>query len=298
MDFLKEGNRRTEHVMNWHWNHMPHIASLVLLFTSTANAQQCPDCDCYHFPIPKKCENCCGVANGKITSVTNSSVVITEKESASDGVTAKKSFVLKPDTKKNAVLKEGAPATVYYRRQGNVATQIDLVEALKGLLVPADEPDPPLPESCYRVHPVPPDALRVYLGGNAGYTTSDQVTVLSVRGTDLLDLRRTPNGLAINAKTFSEDGKIIAEIIDNRFYINPNNFFRMEKPDSHSIIVYDTHDRKVLDVRYVNSHSVKVLGIFQVPGTLPVIIDEYQLSFGGFHSTGSCYGGARLFNIS
>jgi len=223
--------------------------------------------------------------------------VITEKEFTSDVVTAKKSFALKPDTKKNGVLREGASATVYYRKEGNVATQVDLLDALKGLLVPGDEPDPPLPSSCYRVHPVPPDALRVYLSGNAGYTAADQVTVLSVKGTDLLDLRRTSTGLAINAKTFSEDGKIVAEIIDNQFYINPNNFFRMERPDSHSIIVYDIRDRKVLDIRYINSHSVKVLGMFQVPGVTPLIIDEAQLSLGGFHTVGSCFSGQRLFNV-
>ncbi len=248
-------------------------------------------------PIPKKCENCCGVTSGKITSVTNSRVEITENTTTSDAVTAKKTFALKPDTKKNGILREGAPATVYYRKEGNVATQVDLVEALKGLLIPGDEPDPALPSSCYRVHPVPPDALRVYLGGDAGYTTADQVTVLTVRGTDLLALRRTSKGLAINAKTFSEDGKIIAEIIDNRFYINPNNFFKMVRPDSHSITVYDLRNRKVLDIRFINSHSVKVLGIFQLPGVAPVIIDEAQLSVGGINITGSRFSGQKLFNV-
>jgi hypothetical protein len=282
--------------MGWRWDHIPFIAMWVLLSASSANAQQCSDCDCYHFPIPKKCEKCCGVTSGKITSVTSSSVVVTENETTSDSVAAKKTFALKPDTKKNGVLREGAPATVYYRKEGNVATQVDLVEALKGLLLPGDEPDPPLPTSCYRVHPVPPSALRVYLGGDAGYRTGDQVTVLTVKGMDLLSLRRTSNGLAINAKTFSEDGKIIAEIIDNRFYVNPNNFFRMEKPDSHSLIVYDIRGTKVLDIGYINSHSVKVLGVFQVPGAPPLIIGESELSFGGFHSVGSCYSGAKLFD--
>jgi hypothetical protein len=297
VDSLEKRNGRAEHVMNRRWNHIPLIALSVLLSASTTNAQQCSNCDCYHFPIPKKCESCCGVASGKITSVTNSSVVISEKESTSDAATVKKTFALKPDTKKNGVLREGAPATVYYRKEGNVATQVDLVEALKGLLVPGDQPDPPLPSSCYRLHPVPPDALRVYLGGNAGYTTGDQVTVLNVKGTDLLDFRRTSKGLAINAKTFSEDGKIIAEIIDNRFYINANNFFRMEKPDSHSIIVYDIRDRKVLDITFINSHSVKVLGIFQFPDAAPVIIDEAQLSLGGNNFFGSCFSGAKLIHV-
>lgn len=172
-----------------------------------------------------------------------------------------------------------------------------MTEALEGLLSPGSEPDPPLPESCYRLHQVPPEALRVYLGGNAGYTTADEVTVLSVKGKDLLDVRRTTKGLAVNAKTFSEDGKIIAEIIDNRFYINQGNVFRMERPDTHSIAIYDVKDRKVLDVRYLNSHSVRVLGIFQVPGALPFVIGDSELIMGGFHSTGGCFAGQRLFVI-
>ena len=282
--------------MNRRWNFALCTAIFVLVVPPTVKAQEgCSDCDCYHFPLPKKCEKCCGVVVGKISSVTNSSVEISEKETTKDNVTAKKKFAIRPETKKNAPLKEGASATVYYRKEGDVATEIDLVEALKGLLVPADEPDPPLPDSCYRLQGVPSDALRVYLGGNGAYATTDHVTVLTVKGTDLLDLRRTPNGLAINAKTFSEDGKIIAEVIDNRFYVNPGNFFRMEKPDTHSIIVYDTSDRKVLDIRYINSHSVKVLGIFQVPGAPPLIVGERELSFGGLHATESCFAGEHLF---
>jgi len=166
--------------MSWHWFHIPVIAFWVLLFASPTNAQQCSDCDCYHFPIPKKCETCCGVSTGKIASVTNSSVVITENGTTGDTPTTKKTFILKPDTKKNGILREGAPATVYYRKEGNVAAQVDLIESIQGLLIPGEEPDPPMPNSCYMFHTVPPDALRIYLGGNAGFTTGDQVAVLTV----------------------------------------------------------------------------------------------------------------------
>lgn len=274
----------------------PILLAAVLIYTN-ALAQQGSDCDCYHFPITEKCETSCGVAIGTIVSVTNSTVVIAEKGSTSDTATVKKTFALKRNTKKNAPLKEGASATVYYREPDGAATQIDRVDALSTLLLPGDEPDPPLPSSCSRFHPVPPDALRVYLGGNGGYSALDEITVLKVRGIDVVDIRRAPNGLAINAKTSSQDGQIIAEIVDNRFYINPHNFFRMERPDDHSIVVYDRTGRKVLDVRYINSHSIRVLGIFQVPGAPPLIVDENQLSFGGFHSVGSCFAGRTLFQF-
>jgi hypothetical protein len=136
------------------------------------------------------------------------------------------------------------------------------------------------------------------MGGNAGVSDSDEVTVLTGKGIDLLSLRRTSKGLAINARTYSDDGKIIAEIINNRFYINPNNFFRIEKPDTHSLVVYDLQDRKVIDIRYLNSHSVTVLGIFKAPGAPPCIIDENAIIIEGkLHGTGSCFSGQRLFSF-
>lgn len=238
------------------------------------------------------------MATGNIAAVGNSTVVINEKESARADESTKRTFAVRAKTRKNGVLREGASVTVYYRRQGDVAEQIDLTEALKGLLVPGDRPNLPLPSSCSRIQPLPPNALRIYLGGNAEISTAEHVTVLNVRGIEVLALRRTSNGLAINAKTFSEDGKIVAEIIDNQFYVNPNNFFRMDKPDSHSLVVYDGRDRKVLDIKYLNPHSVSILGIFRVPGALPLTIGETELSLGGSISTGSCFSGATLFRVS
>jgi hypothetical protein len=142
---------------------------------------------------------------------------------------------------------------------------------------------------------VPADALRVYLGGNAGISTSDEVKVLSIKGVDLIELRRTPKGLAINAKTFSEDGKIIAEIVDNRFYVNPNNFFRLDRADSHSLAIYDVRDRKVLDIKYINSHSLQILGVFRISDAPPFIVDENKITFGGLRMTESRVRGQMLF---
>jgi hypothetical protein len=271
---------------------------LGLLGVPATQAQQCSACDCYHIPISTTCEGCCGIATGKIATVTDSTVAITGSASASEGTSANRTFKLKPETRKNSALKEGAPATVFYRREGNVAERIDLLEALQGLLIPGSEPDPPLPSSCSRFRPVPQGALRVYLGDSGGYSMADEVSVLTIKGTDVLDLRRASNGLAIGAKTFSDDGKIIAQIIDNRFYVNPNNFFRMDRPDTHSLVVYDPHGRNVLDIKYINSHSVRVLGIFQIGGGRPVIITDHELTVeGGAQLFGLCLSGSKLLSV-
>ena len=277
----------------------------VLLLTSTiGSAQQCSDCDCYHFPIPNKCESCCGVATGNIASVTNSNLVLSQKES--NGETIKKTFGLKPNTRKNAVLKEGAPATVYYHKNSSAAVQVDLVEALKGLLLPGNEPDPPLPCPNGIIPSYPSGepifsaskTVKMFLGNSVvAFAPADGVTVLRIKGIDVLDLRRTSNGVAILAKVFSEDGKVVAQIIDNRLYVNPGNFLRIDNPDSHSLAVYDMHQRQLLAIRYLNSQTVRVVGIFQVPERAPVLISEDELLVGTNRFHNVCFG-AKTVAIS
>lgn len=278
--------------MKWRWFSALPVFSLLLISGNSMAQQKCPQCDCNHIPIEKKCEDCCGIASGEITSVTNSKVELSERLSTSESVAVKKTFALTPGTKRNAALKEGAQATVYYHRDGNVATKVDLVERLSGLLIPSNKPDPPLPNSC-GPDPVPVDALRVYAGSNVGISTSREITVLSVKGVDLIDLRRTPNGIAISARTFGEDGKIVAQIVDNQFYVNPSNFFRLDRPNNHSLSVYDVRGTKVVDITYINPHSVVILGVFRVPDAPPVVVNENEIVLGGFRFTEGCFVNVR-----
>jgi hypothetical protein len=263
--------------------------AVVLLLTSTrAGAQQCSDCDCYHFPIPTKCESCCGVATGNIASVTGSNIVLSRKEP--NGQTTTRAFGLNQNTGKNAVLKVGAPATVYYHKSSSVAAQVDVVEALKDLLLPGNEPDPPPPLPCPSV---PPNALKAFLGTSLAYTTAGEFTVLRIKGIDVLRLRRTPNGIAILAKVFSEGGKVVAQIVDNRLYVNPGDFIRIERPDSHSLVAYDLHQRQVLAIRYLNPQSVRVVGVFHLPERPAVVINEDEILLGTVRVRHACVGESR-----
>jgi len=244
-------------------------------------AQQCSDCDCYHLPMPETCLTCCRVATGTITSATDSSVTLRMKTGTGE---KDRTFQLGEKTKKSGTLKEGASATVYFREKGQIAAQINLLDQLQGLLVPGDEPNPPTP--C----PVPTSALRVYLGASVGWTSSNEATVLTIAEHPVLSVRRTSTGLAILAKVISDDGKIVAEIVDNRFYVNPNNFFSIEQPDRHSLVVYDERGTKALDIKYLNPLSVRVLGEFRFPGASPVIIAPDELKMGGTTMVGGCVG--------
>lgn len=114
---------------------------LVLTRGAVYGQQSCDKCDCIHPPVPTKCEKCCGVAIGTITSVTDTGVVLTR--TTQEGKPVEQAFALDKHTAKNASLKKGAEATVYFAREKRTAERVDVTEALEGLLEPANEADPP-----------------------------------------------------------------------------------------------------------------------------------------------------------
>src|SRR5713226_8562483 len=141
-----------------------------------------------------------------------------------------------------------------------------------GLLRPANRPMPPNP--CGEI---PETALAIFLGRCAAYSSASPHTVISIRGDNVLSFRRVNDGIAVSARIFSSDGRIVAEIRDNEFFINPNNFFRRERPDDHSLTVFDQENNRVLDVFYLNSRAIRFSGIINHPAHRVVISDEEGL---------------------
>jgi hypothetical protein len=250
---------------------------------TSASAQECGQCDCYHFPVSRNCEKCCAFASGTVTSATNSTIVL--REPTPSGNARQRSFPISPNAAQNATPKPGNLVTVYYRVRDGVAMGVDVAEALQGLLEPGTAPDPPIPAQCPAV---PESALRSYFGNDVAWASGDELSLITVRGTEILGIRRTRGGLAITAKVFSADGKIVAQIVDNHFYVNPDKFFRIDR-DAHSLVVYDRGEVKVLDIKYLNPHSIAVLGVFHVPGFSPILISPNELQFLGTHFSNGCF---------
>lgn len=94
---------------------------------------------------------------------------------------------------------------------------------------------------------------------------------------DLLSINKTPDGLAVSAKIFSADEKIVAELEDNEFHINPNNYFKIKRPDSSTLVVYDQKADIVLNVRFLNPHAIRVSGVFRAPQRKPIIINNDEV---------------------
>lgn len=147
---------------------------------------------------------------------------------------------------------------------------------IAGQLYPGTDPDPPT--QCRPL--LPPDVLKIFLGNSMAWTPKDEHVVIRVDGENILSLKRIGTAIAISAIVRSKDGRVVAEIANNHFHINPNNYFRTERHNSSSLIVYDQQDRKVLDVRYLNRSSILFLGIFEFPDRRPVVIEPQRQRIG------------------
>ncbi len=136
-----------------------------------------------------------------------------------------------------------------------------------GVLVPANKPMPPNP--CEGLGP--PDAFFIFLGNSASFTTRFPHTIIRIGSDNILTVDKKEDQISVSARVFSRDGRIVAAIKDNEFFINPNNYFRRERPDPHTLVVYDQMNQKVLDVEYLNSRGVRFLGVFNHPNRRVVI---------------------------
>ena len=86
---------------------------------------------------------------------------------------------------------------------------------------------------------------------------------------------------------------MVATIENNEFRINPNNYFYIERPDRHTLIVRDQQNRECLNVRFLNPAAIKVLGVFEFPtAKIPAIVidKEKVLSIEGTVLRDMCMG--------
>jgi len=79
------------------------------------------------------------------------------------------------------------------------------------------------------------------------------------------------NGRGISIKTlriYGSDGKLITKIDEDSPWTNSN--FNSKKVSPHQLIVYDEQDQEVLNLNYINNHTVTVTGIFRHPRMAPI----------------------------
>jgi len=160
---------------------------------------------------------------------------------------------------------------------------------MSGELIPANKPTPP--NACGTI---PPNALAILLGNSAAFNSSFPHTVIEVGNQQLLIINKKGDRITISAKFFSRDNRIVGELKENQFYINPNNYFRIERPNEHSLIVYDQEGNKTINLEFLNPSAIRLLGRFYLPNRPPIIIEEDFQTFGGVKMSRVCFGENRV----
>ncbi|HXH86771.1 MAG TPA: hypothetical protein VNI35_08075, partial [Nitrospira sp.] len=158
-----------------------------------------------------------------------------------------------------------------------------------GPLYPASEaiPQTPCPN-------IPKEALIFVSGSSASYTTTSNHTFLRVAGENLLSFSRKDDGISVSGRLYSSDRKIVAQIIENEFRLNLSNYFRQERPDQHTLAVFDQENQRVLYIRYINASAIKILGTFHTARGIVQIGEEEVLLPHGDRRKRFCFGNAKV----
>jgi hypothetical protein len=275
---------------------MPRHLLTLILFINVAfqSANECKRCDCSNYPQPDDtCTKCCFIQKGVIEAESQNTVTIAPLPPEAKPVS--RTFKLSPRTPITGKLKIGENATVYYHKEDgqDVATRIDVTDYIEGQLTPDSLPTPP--NGCSRSGPLPPNATLVLLGNNGAVGYGYYFSALRIGDTDVLALQRTKQGMLFSAKLFNPDGQLVAQIVDNHFFVNVKGAFRIEQAANHHSLKIFYGDTTLVDIQFMNPSTVRVLGTLYGPhGTrIDITTDEMTINRRA-HYVETCVGGAGV----
>ncbi len=128
--------------------------------------------------------------------------------------------------------------------------------------------------------PASPGTILLIFGSNAVEVNKFPHTIISVHGRPalVLDMDEATNTLALMMEVRSIDNRIIVKMDKSGFTVNPNNYFKMDRPDRTSLVVFDQEGRRVLNARYVNRGTFLIDGMLNIPGAGMVDIGFKNIS--------------------
>jgi hypothetical protein len=155
---------------------------------------------------------------------------------------------------------------------------------LGGVLTPADDPDPSTPLCAAGFK----DDLKIYLGDGMAHVMRGgfpfypigtiKQTPEGTLKTPLVTIDKDEDGnIVVTADVRNMELKRVALVDRNTFEISESKIFRThrERPDKHTLDIYDEYGNEALYVRYLNSHAVKLSGIlYYLPGEAATIKGE------------------------
>ena len=91
--------------------------------------------------------------------------------------------------------------------------------------------------------------FKVFLGTtNVVSVNRDNLVAIRIGLYDVISLKRVKGGVTISALLFSDDG-LYGRMVDNKFEINPNDYFVPEFPTPSELFIYDRWNREIVAIK-------------------------------------------------
>lgn len=154
-------------------------------------------------------------------------------------------------------------------------------DEFSGILVPANDPTPASMQ-------VPTNAVLLILGNSMSEVFWFPHTVIMYKGKPILTISTNSQGATVSGDFFGDNNDIVATLENNRFTINRLNYFTKERPDKSTLILKDQRNIQCLNVRFMNPHTIKLLGRFRFPNEPDLLMDEHEGIFSRHMFSGAC----------
>lgn len=100
--------------------------------------------------------------------------------------------------------------------------------------------------------------------------------------------------MSISTDVFDERDDIVVSINRNRYRVS-NDAFEIDHPDESTLSVVLKHrQEKVLDIRFLNEHIIRIYGHFRYPDAHDVVADENGLTYAPLTLGDGCAENARM----
>jgi hypothetical protein len=103
-------------------------------------------------------------------------------------------------------------------------------------------------------------------------------TLLRAGTCDVLKIRRSEGGLAVDADVVYPSGAVAAKIRGNNFHLFPPEFLHSETPDRGTLFLRNRDGKELFWIRYLNPNSVEIRGFFSCKGGPLVHITERRIT--------------------